>query len=90
MIPHHIRCEVVAVDTGSGICSGMAKTKKGEVYIIDGRTPGTPGICCQAFTAMSPFRMAMMVTEKLNNEIDGHIDLSCPHGVTTFRLSRVN
>jgi len=51
MIPHRIRCEAAVVNTESGICPGMAKTERGEVYVMDGRTPGTRGICCQAFTA---------------------------------------
>ena len=88
MTPHTIRCEAVAVDTESGICPGMAKTEQGETYIMDGRTPAARGICCQAFAAMSAFRAAMMVTDKLNSEHDGHLELKCPHGVVTFRLSR--
>lgn len=89
MIPHSIHVEACSVGTESGICPGMAKTEQGETYVMDGRTPqGARGICCQAFTAMSPFRAAMMTTDRLASEQDGHLDVVCPHGAVTFRLSR--
>jgi uncharacterized repeat protein (TIGR04076 family) len=90
MIPHSIRCEAAVVNTKSGVCPGMAKTEQGEVCVMDGRTPGIRGICCQAFTAMSPFRAAMMMTDKLESEHDGYLEVKCPHGVVTFRLSRMS
>jgi uncharacterized repeat protein (TIGR04076 family) len=68
----------------------MAKTEQGEVYVFDGRTPGARGICCQAFTAMNAFRTALMVTDKLDSEKDGHLDVTCPHGAVTFRLTRTS
>jgi uncharacterized repeat protein (TIGR04076 family) len=90
MIPHRIRCEALSVNTESGICPGMAKTEQGEVYVMDGRTPGPRGICCQAFGALSGFRAAQMVTDKLDSEKSGHLEISCPHGVVTFRLTRLD
>ncbi len=89
MIPYRISCEAVAVNTESKICPGMAKTEQGEAYVIDARTPGSRGICCQAFAAMTAFRAALMVTEKLDSERQGHLDVICPHGAVTFRLSRM-
>ncbi len=88
MIPYPLLCEAAKVDTESKICPGMAKTEQGETYVFDGRTPGPRGVCCQAFGALTAFRAAMMVTDKLASETQGHLDILCPHGVVTFRLSR--
>ncbi len=44
-----VKCEVVDVRTESGICVGVAKTKVGEEYFIDGRTPVGEGMCSNAF-----------------------------------------
>jgi uncharacterized repeat protein (TIGR04076 family) len=88
MIPHSVRCEVTVVRTESGVCPGIAKTERGEVYVMDGRTPGERGICGQAFAAMNSFRTALMVTDKLDGEKDGGLEITCPHGAVTFRLSR--
>jgi len=88
MIPHPIRCEAVAVRTESKVCPGIAKTEQGEVYILDARTPGPRGICCQALTAMNSIKTAMMVTEELKGETQGGVEITCPHGAVTFRLSR--
>jgi len=89
MIPHQIRCHAVSVNTESKVCPGIAKTEQGEVYVLDARTPGPRGICCQAFTALSATKLAMMVTEKLEGENQGSLDVRCPHGAVTFRLSRI-
>ncbi len=83
-----IKCEVIDVRTDSGICVGIAKTRKGEECIIDGRTPESYGICSNAFCALSNSAFIMMATDKTPGEIDGYVDRVCPHGVVTFRLSR--
>jgi uncharacterized repeat protein (TIGR04076 family) len=83
-----IRCEAIQVRTESGACSGLARTEAGERYIIDGRTPESPGMCSNAFCALSNAAFIMMVTEKMPGEKDGFVDRVCPHGVVTFRLSR--
>ena len=80
---HSIRCEAVRVDTASGICVGLAKTKQGEVTILDGRTPEGSGICANAFCALSNAAFDDMPGEK-----DGAMERVCPHGVVTYRLSR--
>jgi uncharacterized repeat protein (TIGR04076 family) len=88
---HAIRCEVVAVDAESGACPGMARTTLGETYRLDGRTPAPTGICCQAFGAISPMKLAMSLTDRMDWEAEnpsGHFDVVCPHGHVTFRLSR--
>jgi uncharacterized repeat protein (TIGR04076 family) len=89
VIPHAIRCEAVAVRTESKVCPGVAKTEQGEVYVLDARTPSPRGICCQALTALNSMKTAMMVTEKLRGETQESLDVSCPHGAVTFRLSRI-
>jgi hypothetical protein len=83
-----IKCVAIDVRTDSGICAGMAKTAKGEEHVIDGRTPESPGMCSNAFCALSNAAFIMMVTEEMPGEKDGFIDRVCPHGLVTFRLSR--
>lgn len=89
MIPHPIRCQAVAVNTESKVCPGLAKTEQGEIYVLDARTPGPRGICGQAFSAMNAMKTAMMVTEKVGRENQESLDITCPHGAVTFRLSRI-
>jgi uncharacterized repeat protein (TIGR04076 family) len=84
-----IKCEAVAVDTDSGICPGIAKTEQGEVYTLGPRTPDSKGICCQALTAIAPMKLALSLTEKMDWEGNTSIDVVCPHGFVTFRLSRI-
>jgi hypothetical protein len=88
MKSHPILCEAIEVRTEDGVCRGLAKTKVGEKHIIDGRTPETPGMCSNAFCALSNAAFIMMVTDQMRDEVDGHIDRVCPHGVVTYRLSR--
>lgn len=88
MTLYPIMCEAIEVRTDTGICSGMAKTEKGEKHIIDGRTPESPGMCSNAFCALSSAAFIMMVAEKMPGEKDGYVDRVCPHGLVTFRLSR--
>jgi uncharacterized repeat protein (TIGR04076 family) len=89
MILNEIRCEAVKVNTETGICPGMAKTERGEVFIIDARTPASKGICCQAFSAMASMKLAMMYTDKMEWEKNNYFDIVCPHGFVTYRLSRI-
>ena len=42
--------------------------KKGEEYIIDGRTPESAGMCSNAFCALSNATFIMMATEKMPGE----------------------
>lgn len=83
-----IQCEAVRVNTDSGTCPGIAKTRQGEVYEIGARTPEKTGMCCQAFVALSSMRHVMMLTEKMDWEKQPYFDVTCPHGAVTFRLSR--
>jgi uncharacterized repeat protein (TIGR04076 family) len=89
MIYNEIRCEAVKVNRDSGICPGIARTEKGEVFIIGGRTPSPRGICSQAFSAIGPMKLAMSLTEKMDWETKGYFDITCPHGIVTYRLSRI-
>ena len=90
MIYNQIRCEAININTDSGICPGIAKTKKGEVFIIGPRTPEPNGICSQAFSAISPMKLAMSLTEKMDWETKEYFDIVCPHGFVTYRISRLN
>jgi uncharacterized repeat protein (TIGR04076 family) len=89
MIYNEVKCEAIAVNTESGICPGVAKTERGEVFIIGARTPTSRGICCQAWSAISPMKLALSLTEKMDWETKEYFDIVCPHGVVTYRLSRI-
>lgn len=86
---NNIRCEAVDVKTESGVCTGLARTERGEVFILGARTPDSKGICCQALSAISPMKLALSLTEKMDWETKGYFDVICPHGVVTYRLSRI-
>ena len=83
-----IKCEAIDVKTETGVCPGIARTKKGEVHLIDGRTPCGEGMCSNAFSALSNPIFVMMCTDEMPGEKDGYVDRVCPHGAVTFRLSR--
>lgn len=85
---HSIKCEAVEVRTESGICPGLARTRKGESCIIDGRTPEKTGMCSNAFCAVSNAVFIMMAMDEMPGEKDGFKELICPHGKVTFRISR--
>ena len=83
-----VKCEVSEVRTDSGICFGIARTRKGETFLIDGRTPPGPGMCSNAFGALSNAAFIMMCTDKMPGEKDGSVRITCPHGMVTYTLSR--
>lgn len=83
-----VKCVASNVRTESGVCAGIAKIKQGEEFIIDGRTPDSPGMCSNAFCALSNSAFIMMASDKSPGEVDGSIERVCPHGVVTFKLSR--
>ncbi|MGA2642372.1 MAG: hypothetical protein ABSG21_15890, partial [Spirochaetia bacterium] len=85
---NRIRCEAVDVRTDTLVCPGVAKTKRGEVYELDGRTPVPVGMCCMALSALNANRLAMAVTP-LGLDAKDSLDITCPHGAVTFRLSRL-
>ena len=85
-----IKCQALEVKTDSGACVGVAKTKQGEEYLLDGRTPEANGMCANAFCAFSNAAFIMMTTEDKLSGKDGYIDRFCPHGNVVFRLSRTN
>jgi hypothetical protein len=84
-----IECEVVKVNTDSGICPWMAKTEIGELFIIGARTPAGKGICCQAFSALASMKQVYMYTDRMDWEKKDYFDITCPHGFVTYRLSRM-
>jgi uncharacterized repeat protein (TIGR04076 family) len=90
MIYNKIRCEALDVKTESGICPGLAQTERGEVFVLGARTPDSKGICCQALSAISPMKLAMALTVKMEWETKEYFDMTCPHGVVIYRLSRIN
>ena len=85
---NRIKCEAVTVKTDNGVCAGVAKTRQGEIYELDGRTPQPVGMCCQALAALNATRLALAVTPT-GSEVRDPLDITCPHGVVTFRLSRI-
>jgi len=89
MTYNKIRCEVVDVKTESGVCPGVAKTARGEVFALGARTPEGRGICFQALGAISSMKLALALTDRMDWETQGHFDVTCPHGIVTYRLSRM-
>ena len=88
MTYNSIRCEAVEVKTESGICPGRAQTVRGEVFVLGARTPEGTGICCQALASISSMKLALALTEKMDWEMKDYFDITCPHGMVTYRLSR--
>jgi uncharacterized repeat protein (TIGR04076 family) len=89
MLYNKIRCEAFEVRTESGICPGIAQTRKGEVFVLGARTPDSKGICLQALSAIGPMKLSMSLTEKMDWETKDYFDVTCPHGAVTYRLSRL-
>ncbi len=83
-----IGIEAIDVKTENKICSGMAKTELGEKHILTGRSPEGKGICRSAMGAIDSMALSMMLTEKMDWEKQDYFDITCPHGVVTFRLTR--
>ncbi len=83
----NIRIEAISVNTEDGICPGIAKTKQGEVCLLDARTPKDP-TCVQALHGILPMAHAMSLTDKMGWEKEDHFDITCPHGAVVFRISR--
>jgi len=88
MTYNQIRCEAIDVKTESGICPGLAKTVRGEVFMLGPRTPEGKGICFQAVGAIAAMKLALALTDRMDWETKDHFDITCPHGVVTYRLSR--
>lgn len=88
MTYNRIRCEAVDVKTESGICPGLAQTVRGEVFMLGARTPEGKGICCQALASIISMKLALALTEKMAWETKDYFDVTCPHGVVAYRLSR--
>lgn len=86
---YEIKCEAIEVRTENGICSGSAKCKKGETYILSSRTPGPVGMCGMSFAAFNPMVFAMRRIERMEFETTDFRDLVCPDGCVTYRLSRI-
>ena len=89
MTNYTIKCVAVDVRTESGICPGSAKCQKGETYMLTARTPEPAGIRGRAFATMHPMAFAMRWTEEMPWEKTDHVDVVCPDGFVTYRLSRI-
>lgn len=90
MTAHKVRCEVVEVATETHCCLGSASCKEGEVYVVTARTPAAPGMRGRAYHAIHPVALGMRFTEGLPFEQEGHIDVVCPDGLVTYRISRAD
>ena len=89
MADYKIQCTVIDVKNESGICNGRAKCKKNETYVISARTPEPAGMCGRSFASIYPTVYAMRWTEKIEWEKTDYIDLVCPDGLVTYRLTRL-
>lgn len=78
-----IRCEVVRVDNQQASCQ-----RTGDLFIFGDRTP--QDMCAKAFQAVYPVAIALQEggTIKENGETVDYVDITCPDGHVTYRLSR--
>jgi len=89
MANYNIKCEASEVCGDTGICIGSAKVKKGETYILTARTPTPVGMCGRAFAAIHPMAFAMRWSEQMEWEKSDFVNVTCPDGCVTYRLSRI-
>jgi len=89
MANYAIRCEAVKISGESGICPGSAQCQTGETYILTARTPEPTGMCGRAFAAIHPVAFALRWSEKMDWEKLDYVDVTCPDGFVTYRLSRI-
>lgn len=79
--------EVIGIADGKDRCKGRAKTCLGSCYEMHVHTP--KGLCARAFSMLYPYMLAMRFAEATVFERKGpYIDLVCPDGDVTFRLTR--
>jgi uncharacterized repeat protein (TIGR04076 family) len=84
-----IKCESAKISTESGICPGAAQCRAGETYLLTARTPEPTGMCGRAFASIHPMAFALRWSEKMDWEKRAYVDVTCPDGFVTYRLSRV-
>lgn len=89
MANYKIKCIASEVCSDTGFCIGSAKCKKGETYILSARTPEPIGMCGRAFAAIHPMAFAMRWTDSMMWGKNDYIDVMCPDGCVTYRLSRI-
>ena len=89
MANYKIQCVAIEVKTESEICPGSANCKKNETCILTARTPEPKGMCGRAFAAIHPMAFAMRWTEMMIWEKNDYIDIVCPDGFVTYRLTRM-
>lgn len=86
----NIKCEAIRVLSDAGICSGSAKCRTGETYVLGLRTPEPNGMCARAFHSVHPTAFAMRCTDRISLEkADGSVEVTCPGGSVVYRLSRI-
>jgi len=89
MAAFDVQCEVAEVRTEVGVCPGSAKVRKGESYVLGARTPEPRGMCQRAMHSLHPVAFAMRWTDKMQWEKTEFVDIVCPDGFVTYRLSRI-
>jgi uncharacterized repeat protein (TIGR04076 family) len=84
-----IRCEAAVVRSDVGVCPGSAKCRQGECYTLGARTPEPQGMCQRAFHSLHPVAFAMRWSDTMPWEKSEFVDVVCPDGFVTYRLSRI-
>jgi hypothetical protein len=67
----------------------LVKWRKGETYVLTARTPEAIGMWGRAFAVMHPMAFAMRWSEKMEFEKADYVNVTCPDGFVTYRLSRL-
>jgi uncharacterized repeat protein (TIGR04076 family) len=89
MVHFNIKCVAARVLSDTGVCSGSAKCKAGEEYVLGLRTPR--GMCASSFHSVYPIAFAMRCAEHIPLEqADGSVEVTCPGGSVIYKLSRIS
>jgi len=89
MASYKVKCESIEISGDAEVCPGSAKCLRGETYILTARTPEPLGMCARAFSTIHPMAFALRWSERMEWEKADHVDVICPDGFVTYRLSRI-
>ena len=91
MKDYKIKCEVLSIAGNNSACTGAAKVKKEDVFVIGTKTPEPHGMCAKSFASIYPVAMGMRFSDDTSWERGrGYCDIICPDNRVVFRLTRVN
>ena len=88
MLNYKINCEIIGIKGDALVCPGSARVKSGASWTIGPVIQD--GMCSRSFLSIFPVALAMRHSEEVPMERGkGFVDITCPDGQTTYRLTRV-